>query len=239
MSAADDTKPLELSIVLPCLNEAETLAQCVSEAQAALTRNAARGEVVVADNGSEDDSRRIAESLGARVVAVPERGYGNALRGGIAAARGEFVVLADADGSHDFADIDLLLAKLREGYDLVVGNRFRGVIAPGALPLSHRYLGNPMFNLMGRVLYGSPARDLYCGLRGFRRAAYERMRPRGASMEFAPEMVVRANLQKLRIAEVPANVRKAGRTRESHVRTWSDGWRTIGVLLGYRLRGAR
>jgi glycosyltransferase involved in cell wall biosynthesis len=227
---------LEVSIVMPCLDEAETLAACVSKAQSALRESGLAGEVIVADNGSSDGSQQIALDLGARVVPVSARGYGAALNGGISAAVGRYVVMADADDSYNFADVPRFVAKLRDGYDLVMGNRFRGGIAPGAMPFLHRYLGNPALTMIGRVIFGSPCGDFHCGMRGFSREAFERLALRTTGMEFASEMVLKATLLKMRIAEVPTTLAKDGRSRPPHLRTWRDGWRHLRFMLLYSPR---
>jgi len=227
---------LEVSIVMPCLNEAETLAACIEKARRALREGGLNGEVIVADNGSTDGSQEIATRLGARVIVVTARGYGAALTGGITAALGRYVVMADADDSYDFADVPRFVAKLQEGYDLVMGNRFRGRIAPGAMPFLHRYLGNPALTMIGRVIFGSPCGDFHCGMRGFSRQAFERLALRTTGMEFASEMVLKATLLKMRIAEVPTTLSKDGRSRPPHLRTWRDGWRHLRFMLLYSPR---
>ena len=216
---------------MPCLNEAETIGICVEKATACLADNNIVGEVLVADNGSSDGSQDIARGLGARVVAVSERGYGSALRGGIAAARGRFVIMADADDSYDFTALMPFIEKLRDGYELVMGNRFKGGIKPGAMPPLHRYLGNPVLTAIGRQFYGSPIGDFHCGLRGFDRAAIMALGLTTSGMEFASEMVVKATLQKLKIAEVPTSLSLDGRSRPPHLRSWRDGWRHLRFLL--------
>lgn len=222
---------VELTILMPCLNEAETLGTCVRKAMDYLARSGVAGEVLVADNGSTDGSQAIAESLGARVVAVPERGYGAALIAGIAAARGRYVIMGDSDDSYDFTGLDPFVTKLREGYELVMGNRFRGDIKPGAMPPLHRYLGNPVLSTIGRVFFGSPVGDFHCGLRGFSRGAMRRLELRAPGMEFASEMVVKATVQGLRITEVPTTLSPDGRSRPPHLRSWRDGWRHLRFLL--------
>jgi glycosyltransferase involved in cell wall biosynthesis len=228
---AAESPGLELTILMPCLNEAETLGTCVRKAMDYLARSGIAGEVLVADNGSTDGSQAIAESLGARVVAVPERGYGAALIAGIAAARGRFVIMGDSDDSYDFTALDPFVAKLREGYELVMGNRFKGGIKPGAMPPLHRYLGNPVLSTIGRLFFGSPVGDFHCGLRGFDRDAMRRLELRAPGMEFASEMVVKATVQGLRIAEVPTTLSPDGRSRPPHLRSWRDGWRHLRFLL--------
>jgi len=227
---------VELTVVMPCLNEAETLAVCVDKALAALRENDIVGEVVVADNGSTDGSQAIAAEHGARVVAVPVRGYGAALNAGISAARGRFVLMADADDSYNFAHIPRFLAELRKGADLVMGNRFQGGIGPGAMPVLHRYLGNPVLSRFGRVLFRAPIGDFHCGIRAFSREAYDRLALRTTGMEFASEMVVKASLLKQTIVEVPTTLQKDGRSRPPHLKTWSDGWRHLRFLLMYSPR---
>jgi hypothetical protein len=227
---------LELSVVMPCLDEGETLACCIEKAQQAMREHGIRGEVVIADNGSTDGSAEIARLLGARVVEVEQKGYGSALLGGIAAARGKYVIMGDADGSYDFLHIPSFLEKLREGHDLVMGNRFRGGIEPGAMPALHRYLGNPVLSGIGRLFFGSPCGDFHCGLRGFNRRAILRLNLRTTGMEFAGEMVVKATLQGLSIGEVPTTLSPDGRHRPPHLRTWRDGWRNLRFLLMYSPR---
>lgn len=221
---------------MPCLNEAETLETCIRKAQQAMREANIAGEVIVADNGSSDGSIEIAERLGARVAHVKARGYGNALMGGIAAARGKFIVMGDADDSYDFGHILRFLEQLREGADLVMGNRFRGGILKDAMPPLHRYFGNPALTRLGRLFFRSPVGDFYCGLRGFRKDAYERMGLRTTGMEFATEMVVKATVLRLRIAEVPTTLSPDGRSRPPHLRTWRDGWRTLRFFLLYSPR---
>jgi glycosyltransferase involved in cell wall biosynthesis len=222
---------VEVSIVMPCLNEAETLARCIGHAQTAVKKGGYSAEIIVADNGSTDGSQRIARELGATVVDVPRRGYGSALIGGIDAARGRFVVMGDADDSYDFEAIAPLIDKLREGYDLVVGNRFMGGIEPGAMPWSHRWVGNPALTLISRIFFNAPVGDTHCGLRALTKDAYERMRLRATGMEFASEMVIKAALKGMRITEVAVKLRPDGRSRPPHLRTWRDGWRHLRFML--------
>ena len=221
---------------MPCLNEAETLATCIRKARGFLERSGAAGEIIIADNGSTDGSQQIAEENGARVVAVEDRGYGSALQGGIAAAHGRYIVMGDADDSYDFSELAPLLDRLRGGADLVMGNRFRGGIAPRAMPPLHRYLGNPVLTAIGRLFFKSPARDFHCGLRGFAKSAYERMELRTTGMEFASEMVVKASLLGMRVEEVPVTLSPDGRSRPPHLRSWRDGWRHLRFLLLYSPR---
>ena len=227
---------LELSVVLPCLNEAETLGGCIEKARRAMQEHGILGEVVVADNGSTDGSREIAERMHARVVQVQETGYGNALLGGIAAARGRYVIIGDADESYDFSHIPRFLEKLRDGYEFVMGNRFAGGIEPGAMPALHRYLGNPVLTALGRLFFGSPCGDFHCGLRAFRKEAITRLDLRTTGMEFASEMVVKATLCGLRIAEVPTTLSPDGRSGAPHLRRWRDGWRHLRFMLLYSPR---
>lgn len=224
---------IELTILMPCLNEAETLGTCIRKALGYLARSGVAGEVVIADNGSTDGSQAIATGLGARVVPVAERGYGAALIAGIGDARGRFVIMGDSDDSYDFTALDPFIAKLREGYVLVMGNRFLGGIKPGAMPPLHRYLGNPVLTTIGRVFFGSPVRDFHCGLRGFDRDAILALGLRSPGMEFASEMVVKATVQKLRITEVPTTLSPDGRSRPPHLRSWRDGWRHLRFLLAF------
>ena len=230
------SEALEVSVVMPCLNESETLAACVAKAKSTIEKLGLRGEVIVADNGSKDGSVEIAEQMGARVVHVSARGYGSALRGGIRAARGEFIIMGDADDSYDFTGIGPFIDKLREGFDVVMGNRFKGGIAPGAMPFLHKYLGNPVLTGIGRLFFGSSCGDFHCGLRAFRKAAIERLGLRTTGMEFASEMVVKATIFGLRVAEVPTTLSKDGRSTPPHLRTWRDGWRHLRFLLLYSPR---
>src|SRR5438034_4791789 len=222
---------VEVSIVMPCLNEAETLAKCIGHARNAIAKLGLAAEIIVADNGSTDGSQLVAEELGVRVVEVARKGYGSALIGGIDAARGRFVVMGDADDSYDFGAIGLLLDRLREGYDLVMGNRFAGGIHKGAMVWSHRWVGNPALTFISRVFFRTPVGDMHCGLRGFRKDAYDRLRLRATGMEFASEMVIKASLQRLKIAEVPVTLSPDGRSRPPHLRTWRDGWRHLRFML--------
>ena len=222
---------LELTILMPCLNEAETIAPCIQKALAYLAQSGVSGEVLIADNGSTDGSQAIARGLGARVIDVPEKGYGAALIAGIAGARGRFVIMGDSDDSYDFSALDPFITKLRDGYDLVMGNRFKGGIAPGAMPPLHRYLGNPVLSTIGRVFFGGPIRDFHCGLRGFSRVAIAALDLRAPGMEFASEMVVKATMRGLRITEVPTTLSPDGRSRPPHLRSWRDGWRHLRFLL--------
>jgi glycosyltransferase involved in cell wall biosynthesis len=235
-AAGERPRPCELSIVMPCLDEAETLEVCIGKALGYLERSGVDGEVLVADNGSTDGSREIARRCGARVVDVAEPGYGAALLGGIQAARGRFIIMGDADGSYDFSDLDGFVAELRRGCDLVMGNRFLGGIAPGAMPLFHRYLGNPVLTGFGRLFFKSRCGDFHCGLRGFGKAAMEDLNLQATGMEFASEMVVRATLGNLKIAEVPTTLSPDGRMRAPHLRSWHDGWRHLRFLLMYSPR---
>lgn len=238
VSASPDSseEPLELSIVMPCLNEAETLGTCIQKARQWLVKNRVAGEIIVADNGSTDGSQNIAAALGARVIDVVNKGYGSALMGGINAARGKYIVMGDADDSYSFAHLDSFLEKLREGFDLVMGNRFHGGIKPGAMKALHKYLGNPVLTGIGRLLFKSPCGDFHCGLRAFNRAAVMNLDLRTTGMEFASEMVVKSTLHKLRIAEVPTVLFRDGRSRPPHLRSWRDGWRHLRFLLLYSPR---
>jgi len=225
------SRPPTLSIVMPCLDEARTLPACIKKARGFLDTHGISGEIVVADNGSTDRSVEVARQLGARVVEVPGRGYGNALRAGIEASAGTFVIMGDADDSYDFSALTPFLAKLNEGYDLVVGNRYAGGISKGAMPPLHRYLGNPVLTLIGRCLFKSPSRDFNCGLRGFRRDAIRSLGLNAPGMEFALEMIVKATIRKLRITEVPTTLSPDGRDRPPHLRSWRDGWRSLRFFL--------
>jgi glycosyltransferase involved in cell wall biosynthesis len=234
--ATVEVSAVEVSVVLPCLDEAETLETCVHKALGSLAELGVAGEVVVADNGSTDGSQAIARSAGARVVDVPVRGYGAALRAGIAAARGRFVIIADADDSYALEDLGPFVEALRGGADLVMGNRFAGGIAPGAMPFLHRHLGNPVLSWLGRLFFRIPTHDFHCGMRGMRRDAVLGLGLRTTGMEFASEMVVRSALARLRMAEVPTTLRPDGRSRAPHLRTWRDGWRHLRFLLAFSPR---
>jgi glycosyltransferase involved in cell wall biosynthesis len=222
---------LELTILMPCLNEAETLPTCIDKARHYLDRSGIRGEILVADNGSTDGSREIAAERGARVVSVAERGYGAALKAGIQAAGGRYVIMGDADDSYDFSDLNPFVTKLREGAELVMGNRFKGGIAPGAMPRLHKYLGNPVLSGIGRLFFKSPIGDFHCGLRGFDRQAIAALGLESPGMEFASEMVVKATLRHKAIAEVPTMLSPDGRSRPPHLRSWRDGWRHLKFLM--------
>lgn len=230
------TATLELSVVMPCLNEARTVSVCVREAQKSLADLGVTGEVIVADNGSTDGSPEIAAALGARVIHVAAKGYGSALMEGIAAARGEYVVMGDSDESYDFGQLGPFLEGLRNGEDLVLGNRFHGGIAPGAMPFLHRHLGNPLLTRIARRVFRVPSGDVYCGLRGFRRSSILELDLRSTGMEFALEMVVKATLSGMRVSEVPATLATDGRDCPPHLRTWRDGWRSLRFLLLYSPR---
>lgn len=227
---------LTVTILMPCLNEAETLAFCVRQAISALRDNNIDGEVLVADNGSTDGSQQIAVAEGARVLNVPIRGYGAALMHGIADARGRYVLMADADASYHFEHLPRFLAKLDEGYDLVMGNRFKGTIEPGAMPPLHRYLGNPVLSFIGSLFFRIPVGDFHCGIRAMRRDAIVGLNLQTTGMEYASEMVVRSSLAGLRLAEVPTTLSPDGRSRAPHLRTWRDGWRHLRFLLLYSPR---
>jgi glycosyltransferase involved in cell wall biosynthesis len=235
-SVASAGENIELSVVMPCLNESATVGICIKKILKAMAQYQIRGEVIVADNGSTDGSQQIALNSGARVVPIEMRGYGSALRGGIAAAKGRFVLMGDADDSYDFTHLNEFVAKLREGYDLVMGNRFQGGILPGAMPPLHRYLGNPVLSAIGRLLFKSPVGDFHCGLRAFRKEAIEKLGLRTLGMEFASEMIVKATAFHLRIAEIPTTLSPDGRDRAPHLRTWRDGWRHLRFLLLYSPR---
>ncbi len=222
---------MEFTILMPCLNEALTVETCVRKARAYLERHSIVGEVLVADNGSTDGSQSIALAAGARVVEVKSKGYGAALIGGIEAANGRYVIMADADDSYDFTNLDGFVDRLRRGFKLVIGNRFQGGISPGAMPLLNRYLGNPVLSLIGRTLFASPVGDFHCGLRGFERQAIRELGLCASGMEFASEMVVKASLASLEIAEVPTTLSPDGRQRAPHLRPWRDGWRHLRFML--------
>lgn len=224
---------LELSVVMPCLNEANTVAICVKKALQCMERHQIAGEVVVADNGSTDGSQQLAREAGARVVEVTEKGYGNALMGGFLAAQGRYIIMGDADDSYDFSSLESFVEKLREGFQLVMGNRFRGGIDPGAMPLHHRYLGNPVLTGIGRLFFHSQCGDFHCGLRGFHRDILPILDLRTTGMEFASELVVKSELHRLKICEVPTRLAKDGRGRPPHLNSWRDGWRHLRFLLLY------
>ena len=234
--ASEHGEQTEVTVLMPCLNEAETIQICVSKAIGWLQSCNLNGEVLVADNGSTDQSRYLAEQAGARVVEVPERGYGNALMGGIQAARGRYIIMGDGDDSYDFSNLTAFLEQLRAGNDLVMGNRFAGGIARGAMPALHQYLGNPVLSGVGRILFRTRCGDFHCGLRGFNRASILALDLRTTGMEFASEMVVKATLHSLRIAEVPTTLRPDGRSRPPHLKSWRDGWRHLRFLLMYSPR---
>ena len=236
IDAGREGERCEVSIVMPCLNEAETLGSCIEKARRGLSSLGITGEIVVADNGSSDGSQAIATKLGARRVHVEPAGYGSALLGGISAARGRYVIMGDADDTYDFATLGPFVEKLRQGYDVVVGNRFRGGIEPGAMPWLHRFLGNPVLSAIGRLFFRSPCGDFHCGLRAIRRDRLPELDLRSRGMEFATEMVVKATLRGLRITEVPTTLSRSGRSRAPHLRTWRDGWRHLRFLLLYSPR---
>ncbi|HEX8751084.1 MAG TPA: glycosyltransferase family 2 protein [Nitrospira sp.] len=240
ISEADCLAPPELSIVMPCLNEAETLGTCIQKAQAFLHQFRVHGEIVVADNGSTDGSQEIAKLMGARVIHVAAKGYGNALMGGITAARGRYIIMGDADDSYDFLDLNRFVEKLREGHDLVMGCRLPwggGTVKTGAMPFLHRWWGNPMFTIMARRWFGAPINDVYCGLRGFSKALFQRLNLRCTGMEFATEMIIKSSLYREKIAEVPITLHPDGRTAHPpHLKTYRDGWRTLRFFLMYSPR---
>jgi glycosyltransferase involved in cell wall biosynthesis len=225
------SRTCELTVLMPCLNEAETLASCIEKARRYLSRSGIDGEVIVADNGSTDGSQRIARENGASVVDVPSKGYGSALMAGIRAARSPYVIMGDSDDSYDFSDLDPFVQKLRQGNALVMGNRFKGGIRPGAMPALHRYLGNPVLTTIGRIFFKSPCGDFHCGLRGLSRDAILDLDLQAPGMEFASEMVVKATLKGLAITEVPTTLSPDGRSRPPHLRSWRDGWRHLRFLL--------
>jgi glycosyltransferase involved in cell wall biosynthesis len=224
---------MELSIVIPCLNESETIEICIQKAFNFLHRHNIDGEVIVADNGSIDGSLDIARRNGAKIVCVDQKGYGSALMGGIKAAKGEYVIMGDADDTYDFSALMPFVEKLREGFEMVVGNRFLGGIEDGAMPFLHKYLGNPVLTAIGRMFFKSPCKDFHCGLRGFSREAVLRLGANCPGMEFASELIVKAHLNNLKITEVPTTLSKSGRSRPPHLNTWRDGWRHLRFLLLY------
>jgi len=230
---------MKLTILMPCLNEAETIARCVESARTGLERSGVSGEILVADNGSTDGSQAIAEKLGARVVTIEKKGYGNALRGGITAARGEWIIMGDADDSYDFGESDRFVKKFQEGYELVMGCRLPvggGTIQPGAMPWKNRWIGNPVLSFIGRLFFKCPAHDFHSGLRGFTKSGFEKMDLKTTGMELASEMVIKATLKNLRMAEVPVTLRPDGRSRPPHLKPWRDGWRHLRFMLLYSPR---
>lgn len=231
MTATNDAAELELTILMPCLNEAETLEVCIRKAQGFLERSGIAGEVLISDNGSTDGSQQIAQRLGARVSHAPRRGYGAALINGIENAHGRYIIMGDADDSYDFENLQPFVDRLRDGADLVMGNRFRGGIAPGAMPPLHKYLGNPVLSGIGQLFFRPNIGDFHCGLRGFNKASIRELDLQTTGMEFASEMVVKASLAKYRIEEVPTTLKKDGRSRPPHLRSWHDGWRHLRFLL--------
>ncbi len=226
-----DDHAIEVSIVMPCLNEQETIGQCIEKAMRSFRENGISGEVIVADNGSTDGSQDIARNLGARVVDVPVKGYGSALLGGVEAARGRYIIMGDSDDSYDFSNIMPFVEELRKGHDLVMGNRFKGGLMPGAMPWLHKWLGNPVLSWLGRLFFRCPVYDFHCGLRGFRKTAFDEMRLQTTGMEFASEMVIKSTLLRHKITEVPIVLHKDGRSRPPHLRTWRDGWRHLRFML--------
>jgi glycosyltransferase involved in cell wall biosynthesis len=234
--AKDET---ELTIVMPCLNEAETIARCIEKARTGLQRSGVAGEILIADNGSTDGSQAIAEKLGARVVAVKEKGYGNALRGGVRAALGKWILMGDADDSYDFSEADRFVKHFQAGAELVMGCRMPrggGTIMPGAMPWKNRWIGNPILSFIGRLFFKCPAHDFHCGLRGFTKEAFAKMELQTTGMEFASEMAIKATLKKLKISEVPITLHKDGRSRPPHLKPWRDGWRHLRFMLLYSPR---
>ena len=225
---------VELTILMPCLNEAETLARCIEKARLGIERAGVRGEILIADNGSTDGSQAIAEKSGARVAPIAEKGYGSALIGGAKAARGQWILMGDADDSYDFSEADRFVKKFQEGFELVMGCRLPsggGTILPGAMPWKNRWLGNPVLSFIGRLFFKCPARDFHCGLRGFTKDAFEKLDLQTTGMEFASEMVIKATLKQMKIAEVPVTLSKDGRSRPPHLKPWRDGWRHLRFML--------
>lgn len=225
---------VELTILMPCLNEAETIARCIEKAKTGIQKSGVRGEILIADNGSTDGSQAIAGKLGARVVAVTEKGYGSALIGGVRAATGKWILMGDADDSYDFSEADRFVKKFQEGFELVMGCRLPsggGTILPGAMPWKNRWIGNPVLSFIGRLFFKCPARDFHCGLRGFTKSAFDELDLQTTGMEFASEMVIKATLKKLKIAEVPVTLSRDGRSRPPHLKPWRDGWRHLRFML--------
>jgi len=231
-----EVSELEVSIVMPCLNESETLKSCIRKAQQSVRQHNLKAEIIIADNGSTDGSREIAQQSGARLVPVEVKGYGSALMEGIEAARGKYIIMGDADDSYDFSNIFPFVERLRQGYDLVMGCRLPsggGAIMPDAMPWKHRWIGNPVLTGVGRLFFRSPISDFHCGLRAFRKEAYQKLDMRTTGMEFASEMVVKATLNKMRITQMPITLYKDGRSRPPHLRSWRDGWRHLRFMLMY------
>lgn len=221
----------ELTILMPCLNEEETLADCILQARAFIKRSGVQAEILIADNGSTDRSTAIATEHGSRVIHVPTPGYGSALRAGITQAKGRYVIFADCDGSYDFLNLEKFLEELRQGADIVIGNRFRGGIAPGAMPIIHRYLGNPVLSFLGRLFYRTSVGDFHCGLRGVNVASIQKLHLRCPGMEFASEMIAKASLHDMKMVEIPTTLKPDKRSRQPHLNTWRDGWRHLRFLL--------
>lgn len=234
--SSGNNEPVELSIIMPCLNEAKTIGICVKKALGFLEQYGVKGEIVIGDNGSTDGSKEIARNLGARVVDVAVRGYGAALMGAINAAQGKYIIMGDSDDSYDFTNLMPFLEKLREGYDLVMGNRFLGGIKPGAMPFLNKYLGNPILSGLGRLFFRTKIGDFHCGIRGFSKEAVKKMDLQTTGMEFASEMVVKASLLNMRVCEVPTTLSPDGRGRPPHLRRWRDGWRHLRFMLLYSPR---
>lgn len=226
-----DTDEIELSIVLPCLNEERTVGSCITQAIRYLESNNVKGEVIIADNGSTDRSVDIAESKGAVVAHIKEKGYGNALRGGFETARGKYIIMADADESYNLLDLGGFVEKLREGYDLVMGNRFKGGIKKGAMPWHHKYIGNPILSFIGKLFFKTPARDFHCGLRGFSKSSITKMNLQTTGMELASEIVIKASILKMKVCEIPTTLSPDGRDRPPHLRSFRDAWRHFRFLL--------
>ena len=230
------SQTIDLTILMPCLNEAETIAACIKKAKTGLQNANISGEILIADNGSTDGSIQIAEELGARVVRVAAKGYGSALRGGVEAAYGKWIIMGDADDSYDFSDITGFTDKLREGFDLVMGCRFPrggGTIIPGAMPWKNQWIGNPVLSFIGKTIYHTPVNDFHCGMRGFTKAAYDRMDLQTTGMEFASEMVMKATLKSMRVSETPITLHPDGRSRPPHLKPWRDGWRHLRFMFIY------
>lgn len=225
------SKMIDVSILMPCLNESETLALCINKAKGWLKKSKLNGEIVIADNGSTDGSQSIAKKLGVRVVPVSERGYGSALYYGTLAARGKWIIMGDSDDSYDFSQLELFIEALKKGADLVMGNRFLGGIEKGAMPWKNRYIGNPILTFIGRLLFNCPSKDFHCGLRAVNKKAFLKMDLRTTGMEFASEMVIKANLLNMKIVEVPTTLSKDGRNRPPHLRPWRDGWRHLRFMF--------
>lgn len=230
---------IQISIIMPCLNEEKTLLICIQKAQRFLTLHNLKGEIIIGDNGSSDNSVEIATSSGAKVVHIREKGYGNAIRGAISVAKGKYIIVGDSDDSYDFENLGPFIEKLDQGFDVVIGNRFKGGIAKNAMPFLHKYLGNPVLTFIGNLFFDAQIYDFQCGLRGIRKEVIDNLQLSSSGMEFASEMIAKSCMQKLKITEVPTPLFKDGRNRPPHLNTWRDGWRHLKFMIGYRMETIR